>query len=192
MTRQYWVRHGPTHEKAFVGWRDVPADLVDTAQIERLSNALPQDAYLVSSDLTRSVQTADVLERDRTRLAHRPGLREFNFGAWDGLRFNEVADAYPDLSRQYWEDPGDCAPPGGESWNAAALRVSSAADHLQQTTGDKPIIIVAHIGAILTQVQRALGGSAYEALGHKIDNLSVTELVMSGATPQVVRINHTP
>ncbi|PHR02026.1 MAG: histidine phosphatase family protein, partial [Sulfitobacter sp.] len=37
MTIWHWVRHGPTHEKAFVGWRDVPADLSDTAQIARLN-----------------------------------------------------------------------------------------------------------------------------------------------------------
>ena len=24
--RLWWVRHGPTHEKAFCGWRAVPAD----------------------------------------------------------------------------------------------------------------------------------------------------------------------
>ena len=29
--RLWWVRHGPTHEKAFCGWRDVPADLSDHA-----------------------------------------------------------------------------------------------------------------------------------------------------------------
>jgi alpha-ribazole phosphatase len=35
-------------------------------------------------------------------------------------------------------------------------------------------IVVAHMGVILAVLQRALGCSAYEALGHKIDNLSVT------------------
>ena len=33
--RLWWVRHGPTHEKAMTGWRDVPADLSDTAAIAR-------------------------------------------------------------------------------------------------------------------------------------------------------------
>ena len=36
VTRFWWVRHGPTHEKAFTGWRDVPADLSDSAALARL------------------------------------------------------------------------------------------------------------------------------------------------------------
>ena len=55
MTRFHLVRHGPTHEKTFVGWRDVPADLSDHAAIARLHEGLPQDALVVSSDLIRAV-----------------------------------------------------------------------------------------------------------------------------------------
>ena len=42
MTTWHWVRHGPTHQKSFVGWRDVPADLSDHAQIERLARTSAQ------------------------------------------------------------------------------------------------------------------------------------------------------
>ena len=55
MTTWLWVRHGPTHEKTFVGWRDVPADLTDAAQIARLNAHLPQEALLISSDLILSL-----------------------------------------------------------------------------------------------------------------------------------------
>ncbi|MDG1167584.1 MAG: histidine phosphatase family protein, partial [Sulfitobacter sp.] len=58
MTVWHWVRHGPTHEKTFVGWRDVPADLSDRALIGRLNSYLPSEAVVVSSDLIRSVTTA--------------------------------------------------------------------------------------------------------------------------------------
>ncbi len=36
------------------------------------------------------------------------------------------------------------------------------------------LIVVAHFGVILTQVQRALGIPTTEAFAHKIDRLSVT------------------
>ncbi|HBR36935.1 MAG TPA: histidine phosphatase family protein, partial [Sulfitobacter pontiacus] len=61
MTIWHWVRHGPTHEKNFVGWRDVPADLSDVAQLGRLNAHLPQRAVMVSSDLIRASATADTL-----------------------------------------------------------------------------------------------------------------------------------
>ncbi len=71
MTTWHWVRHGPTHEKTFVGWRDVPADLSDTAFIDRVRAHLPAEALVVSSDLIRSVHTADALASpSHIRLPH--------------------------------------------------------------------------------------------------------------------------
>ena len=193
MTVWHWVRHGPTHEKTFVGWRDVPVDLSDTAQIARLSAYLPQDALMVSSDLIRCVATADALALPtRTRLPHDPDLREFNFGIWDGMGFEAVAARDPDLSRAYWETPGDVTAPEGESWNDAARRASAVVDAMNARHADAHIIAVAHFGIILTQVQRALGVSAYKTLGHKIDNLSVTTLAHRGGHWEAQTINHLP
>ncbi|MDX8351719.1 histidine phosphatase family protein [Cognatiyoonia sp. IB215182] len=190
MTRLWWVRHGPTHEKAFVGWRDVPADLSDKALIDRVAGYLPADAAIVSSDLSRAVTTADAIGKNRKRLPHHAGLREFNFGLWDGLRFDEVTARDPDLSRRFWEEPGDLAPPDGESWNAVARRVNDAVDDLIRACPDQHLILVAHIGVIMTQIQRAAGCSAYEAMGHHIDNLSVTDMQISDGSWQIGRINH--
>ncbi len=192
MTVFHWVRHGPTHAKTFVGWRDLPADLSETGRIARLDGHLPQDGVLISSDLTRSVQTADALGQSRTRLPHMPLLREFHFGAWDGMGFEAISARYPQDSRRYWERPGEIAPVGGESWNAAAARVRVGVDHLARRFPDRPVIVVAHIGVILTQVQHALGVSAEDVLVHKIDNLSVTEIDLRADRPAVVRINHCP
>lgn len=190
MTRWWWVRHGPTHEKTFVGWRDVPADLSDLAQIERLAGYLPPSALLVASDLSRAAQTARALGRGDPLLD--PDLREFNFGDWDGLPFDEVSARDPDLSRAFWEHPGDIAPPNGESWNAVAARVNASVERISAAHPGRDIVAVAHIGVILTQVQRGIGGTAYAALGHRIDNLSVTDLSHDGQDWQIGTINHIP
>lgn len=187
MTRFHFVRHGPTHAKTMVGWSDLPADLSDTAAIARLSGFLP-DGVIVSSDLSRAVTTADAIAGPRPRLPHNRNLREIHFGAWELQHFSEVADQA--LIRRYWEEPGEVAPPGGESWNTVCARVNDAVDALRGThSGD--VIIVAHFGVILTQVQRALQIGAYEAMSHKISNLSVTEITWDGAW-QAGRINHNP
>ena len=191
MTIWHWVRHGPTHEKTIVGWRDVPADLSDTAQIARLSAHLPDTALMISSDLIRASATADTLSAPgRTRLPHDTNLRELNFGVWDGMAFNAVAKRDPDLSRAYWENPGDTAPPEGESWNACNARVSAVVDRLSKAHPEAHIIAVAHFGVILTQVQRALDLTGHAAFGHMIDNLSVTQLTRGPDTWQVGAINH--
>ena len=188
MSHWHWVRHGPTHQKTFVGWRDVPADLSDTAALARLHAALPADALIVSSDLDRSVKTADAIAGERQRLPHDPHLREFHFGVWDGLAFDVIAAHDPDQSRAYWENPGAIAPPGGESWDMAAARVGTAVARLDRLAAGRDVIVVAHIGVILTQVQAVLGLSPSEAISHKIDNLSVTTL--DPAAGAALRINH--
>lgn len=192
VTRLWWVRHGPTHERAMVGWRDVPADLSDRAALARLDAHLPAGAVLVSSDLVRATATADALGQGRQRLPHMAGLRELHFGDWDGQTWDAVAATHPDLSRAYWEAPGDHAPPNGESWNEATARVSAATDALVAAYAGRDIVIVAHFGAILTQVQRALGCTAVEVFAHRIDTLSVTRLDLDGSGWRVVQINHLP
>ncbi len=192
MTTWWWVRHGPTHEKNFVGWRDVPADLSDTDQIARLNAHLPDNAILVSSDLIRASATADAISQNRTRLPHEAALREFNFGLWDGLGFDAVAARDPALSRAFWETPGDLAPPEGESWNAVAARVNGYVAGMNARFPDRHIIAVAHIGVIMTQIQTAGAMDAYRALGHTIDNLSATRLAHENGAWAIEAINHIP
>jgi alpha-ribazole phosphatase len=185
VTRFHLVRHGPTHAKTLVGWSDLPADLSDTAAIARLSDHLPH-APVISSTLLRATATADAIQGRRRRLPHDPDLREIHFGDWELQHFTEVEDQAH--IRRFWEEPGAIAPPNGESWDAVCARVIAAVDRL---THLEDIIIVAHFGVILTQVQRALGISGYEAFSHKIDNLSVTEITFDGGW-SAGRINHIP
>jgi broad specificity phosphatase PhoE len=106
----------------------------------------------------------------------------------------QAFDTVPDqpLLRAFWEQPGDIRAPGGESWHEVSARVSRAAERLRAAHPGRDIVAVAHMGAILTQVQAALGITAYEAFAHRIDNLSVTELHWSGTGWQARAINHHP
>lgn len=192
MTRLYLVRHGPTHAKSMVGWSDIPADLSDTAAIERLNAHLPQEALVVSSDLSRAVTTADAIQSKRHRLPHRRDLREINFGAWELRKFREIEAEDPERIRAYWETPGDVRPPNGESWNEVCARVDAAVDALIGAYTGANLVIVAHFGAILTQVQRADRLDAEAAFNHRIDNLSVTEIERTETGWNLGVINHVP
>ncbi|MEX0329570.1 MAG: histidine phosphatase family protein [Ruegeria sp.] len=192
MTRLHLVRHGPTHAKTMVGWSDLPADLSDRAAIERLNAHLPQDGIVVSSDLSRAAQTASAIQDARRRLPHSRDLREINFGNWERRPFSEIEAEDPQLAFAYWDNPGDVRPPNGESWNDVRARVDHALDNLIQQFNGHELIIVAHFGVILTQVQRALGVDAQQAFSHRIDNLSVTEITRHPDGWSVGRINHRP
>lgn len=190
MTRIWWVRHGPTHAREMIGWTDRPADLTDLDALERLRAYLPAEAPVVSSDLSRAIATAAALGRSRT-LSQVPDLREIHFGAWEGLRFDEAQDRDPELIRRFWEDPGEVAAPGGESWQQLRRRVDVAVDRLVvEHSGD--IIAVAHFGPILTQVERALRIPTTLAFAQKIEPLSVTCIEHEGKEILLRSVNHSP
>nr|WP_302478243.1 histidine phosphatase family protein [Ruegeria atlantica] len=186
------VRHGPTHAKTMVGWSDLPADLSDRAAIARLHDHLPDKALVVSSDLLRATDTASAIQGKRQRLPHDRDLREIHFGTWELRNFKEIEAENPDLAFAYWDNPGDVRPPKGESWNEVRARVDAVIDQLIADYTGHDLIIVAHFGVILTQVQRALGVDAQEAFSHRIDNLSVTDITHHDDRWSVGQINHCP
>lgn len=192
MTHVWFVRHGPTHEKAFTGWRDVPADLSDTQTIQAVDAYLPQDGLVISSDLSRAHDTATAIGGRRTRLPSCPELREMNFGVWDGMTFDAVAARDPVLSRKFWEEPGDVRAPNGESWNDAAARFNSRIEGLITLHAPEHLIVVCHMGVIMTQIQRASGSTAYAAMGHQIANFSTTDARIANGRWSLGKINHIP
>lgn len=185
----WWVRHGPTHARGMVGWTDLPADLSDLAALDRLSAYLPGPARVISSDLSRARATADAIAAGRPRLPDDPALRELHFGAWEMRSHAEIEAEDPQRITAFWNRPGEVRPPGGETWHEMSARVDAAADRLAALGGD--LIVVAHFGAILSQIQRAEGLRPAEAFAHRIDNLSVTRLTFDD-TWAAGEINHRP
>lgn len=188
--RLWWVRHGPTHARTFIGWTDRPADLSDTAALARLAAFLPVGAPVVSSDLIRARATADAIAAGRPRLPDDPALREMHFGAWEDRLADELMAEDPATVTGFWDGAGDVRAPGGECWDDLAARVGAAADVLAASGGD--VIVVAHMGAIMTQIGRALALPPRAAMAHRIDNLSVTRIDCAAGRWTAGPINHRP
>lgn len=192
MSRWFWVRHGPTHARGFVGHSDLPADLSDEAALARLRDHLPDEALVVASDLRRASATADAIAGHRQRLPDEPDLREMNFGQWEGMDFNAISARDPELSRAFWSDPSSAAPPGGESWQELCARVDRAVAALSAAHPGRDIVVVAHMAVILSRIQQAAGISAAAALSFAIDNLSVSALEATGHGWRIQGVNHRP
>ncbi len=172
----WWVRHAPTWADTMVGHTDVAADLSDKKALSRLAKFLPADAAVISSDLSRSSQTADAITGNRQRLAHSPNLREIFFGDWEGQTFDAVAHSHPDLSRNFWENPGHVAPPNGESWDIFSNRIKDTIHHILENDPPENLILVAHFGVILAALQHAANLPSKSVFSFKISNLSITRL----------------
>lgn len=186
----FLIRHAPTHRKSMVGWSDVDADFSDTRRFDDLNAFLPRPADLVSSDLRRTIGTADRLGRGRKRLGHCSDLREINFGDWELKTFSEIQVTHAAEIRAFYETPGTVSAPNGECWDAFYTRVHSGFDTVSQKT-QGPLIAAVHFGVIVAAIQRALGVSAYDAFSHRIENLSLTQIRITDGKWDAVRINDT-
>ena len=157
-----------------VGWSDLPADLSDRAALSRLEAALPRDIPVLSSDLSRTTATADAIAGDRPRLTPSHALREMHFGDWELRAHAEIEAEDPDRIRAFWERPGEVRPPGGESWNDLGARVAATVEAVR--AGTPHLIIVAHFGVILSELQRVLDLAPDETFAQRIDPLSLTRI----------------
>ncbi|MCX5390367.1 bifunctional RNase H/acid phosphatase [Streptomyces sp. NBC_00094] len=160
------LRHGETAltpEKRFSGSGGTDPELsaAGLRQAEAVAEALAARGTIqeiVSSPLTRCRQTAAaVAARLGLDVRVERGLRETDFGAWEGLTFGEVRERYPDDLDAWLASPKAAPTGGGESFAAVARRVAAARDRLTAAHAGRTVLLVTHVTPIKTLVRLALG-----------------------------------
>ncbi|MFE9630626.1 bifunctional RNase H/acid phosphatase [Streptomyces sp. NPDC006463] len=113
---------------------------------------------VISSPLRRCRETAQaVADRLGLDVTVEEGLREVDFGAWEGLTFAEVRERFPD-DLQAWLDSPKAAPTGGgESFMAATRRISATRDRLLAAHAGRTVLLVTHVTPVKIMVRLALG-----------------------------------
>ncbi|MEU8465035.1 bifunctional RNase H/acid phosphatase [Streptomyces sp. NPDC029003] len=160
------LRHGETAltpQKRFSGSGGTDPELSPAGrrQAAAVAGALAARGTVqavVSSPLRRCRETAQaVADRLGLPVAIEEGLRETDFGAWEGLTFAEVRERFPD-DLQAWLDSPRAAPTGGgESFSAVTRRVSAARDRLLSAHAGRTVLLVTHVTPVKTLVRLALG-----------------------------------
>jgi broad specificity phosphatase PhoE len=99
------------------------------------------------SDLQRAVRSAEIIaEPHGLHPIQVPGLRERNFGIWEGLTFTEIKEKYP-LEFAAWADnPLKYNPIGGESTLDMGPRVTRAMENIVESHPGEEIAVIAHGG----------------------------------------------
>ncbi|MEU1792405.1 bifunctional RNase H/acid phosphatase [Streptomyces sparsogenes] len=179
------LRHGETAltpEKRFSGsgGSDPRLSPVGRRQAELVAAALAARGTIqavVSSPLTRCVETAEaVAARLDLDVRIEEGLRETDFGAWEGLTFGEVRERYPD-DLQAWLTSSKTAPTGGgESFATVARRVALARDKLVARYAGRTVLLVTHVTPIKTLVRLALGAPPEALFRMEISAASLSAL----------------
>lgn len=160
------LRHGETvltPEKRFSGsgGSDPALSAVGRRQADAVATALAARGTIeavVSSPLLRCRETADaVATRLGLEVSVEDGLRETDFGAWEGMTFTEVRERYADDLSAWLASPDVAPTGGGESFASVGARVAATRTTLLARHPGRTVLVVTHVTPVKTLVRLALG-----------------------------------
>jgi broad specificity phosphatase PhoE/ribonuclease HI len=189
-TRLMLLRHGQTElsvERRYSGRGNPPLSEIGRQQARAAAQYLGERggiAAVISSPLQRAYDTAaaaaKALGLDATV---DDDLIETDFGAWEGLTFTEAAEQDPDLHRRWLRDTST-APPGGESFDDALVRVRRARDRIIADHQGSTVLLVSHVTPIKMLLRLALdaGPGILYKMHLDLASLSIAEFYSDGAS----------
>ena len=152
-TKIYLIRHGEVgdgNEKRYNGHTDVPLSEKGEEQIKRLSDylkGLTKLKAIYTSDLSRALKSAEIIAGPHgLEPVIEEGLKEFSFGVWEGMTFNEIEQKYPDAFNAWAKNPIKFSPMGGESTLDVRNRSWPVFNEIVKRHEGEAIAIVTHGG----------------------------------------------
>ncbi|MBF0619301.1 MAG: histidine phosphatase family protein [Candidatus Omnitrophica bacterium] len=194
MTTLYLMRHGETEQgraRKYCGSLDVPLNDEGKRQAQMLSSRLDGvkiDAVF-ASDLTRAVQTASIVFKGAV-VEKKPCFREMDFGACEGLSYEEARLAYPDMYEAWIHTPLEVTLPGGEAFTAFCARVTNGFQDLLAQYPGKNIALVSHGGPIRVIVCAALKRGLSDFWSIQQDNAALN-VIEYDPVAKVILLNDT-
>jgi len=183
------VRHGETEGNSstrFHGANDVSLSNKGRAQMHAARFALRHDAFdeVVASPLHRSWEAARIVS-GRAPVRLDAGLREIDFGRWEGLTKEEIEATDPVLYRDWQNDPPSFDFPGGETRAGFRARVEQAFEGVVNGWAAS-VLLVVHKGTVRVVAEKLLG----EALPDAVPDLGEIVTVSCGADGKWFRGRH--
>ncbi|WP_406405503.1 bifunctional RNase H/acid phosphatase [Streptomyces sp. NBC_00879] len=195
------LRHGETPltpEKRFSGSGGTdpslsPAGMRQAEAVAAALGARGTVQEIVSSPLKRCRETAEaVATRLGLDVRIDEGLRETDFGAWEGLTFAEVQERYADDLSAWLASPKVEPTGGGESFATVARRVAATRDRLVARYAGRTVLLVTHVTPIKTLVRLALGAPPESLFRMELSAASISAVAYySDGTASVRLLNDT-
>jgi len=171
-----------------VGRMDPPLSTIGlehAAALRRHIELLHARTTCLASPSLRARQTAASAGLDAT---FDEDLREIDFGEWEGLRFAEIAEAYPDSVDRWAKLDPEFRFPGGESLTEFDARVRRVAERLAAGP-PRRVAVVTHGGVIRALVCHWLGLPPEAHLLLEVSPASVTRVRLSGNRGTLCTLN---
>ena len=185
----YFLRHGETVASktgGFCGTSDV--ELTPEGQMMAKDFAVAYSSLdwtaIFSSPMRRTIATAKPLcDLVGIEMQLRDGLKEINFGQWEGKTPAEVNLEFHDQYVRWQSEPGWNAPPGGERAINIARRSSEVIEEIEDTYTDGNVLVVAHKATIRIILCSLLGidvGRYRDRIDMPVAAVSIVEFCEQG------------
>lgn len=147
----------------------------------------------VSSDLSRAVETARIVLGERTvPLRLDADWREMRFGDWEGLSWDQIVAANPELDPASSTSPRAYRPANGESFDELCERVRRAVARLEaELPSGGAALVATHAGPLHALLAVLLREEDRAALGVRFATASVTRFRRTDGVWSLARLNQT-
>lgn len=185
----YFLRHGQTEysrNNFFCGAIDpeLTPDGLEMAQAFAVAYSSTPWMAIFSSPMRRTIATAKPLsEAIGMQPEVRDGLKEINYGKWEGKTPETVNLEFHDDYIRWLADPAWYAPTGGEMAVAIASRATQVIEEIKQRYSSGNVLIVAHKATIRIMLCTLLGidvGRFRYRLGCPVGSVSIVEFGSQG------------
>lgn len=154
------IRHGETEGQSSIrhfGATDVPLSDIGREQVRRAREQIAAETFDVvwASSLSRAAESARILAPDRA-IHLESDFREIDFGRWEGLTREEIAERDPELFEVWQRDLGRFDYPEGERRADFRARIARGLERLRAVDA-AAALVVAHKGVVRTMLELVSG-----------------------------------
>ena len=131
---------------------------------------------VIASPVRRTLESAEILADvlgKTVEVEH--GFAEMEFGSWDGMTFQEVAERRPD-ELNAWLGSLDVGAGGGESFRVVEKRVLDGLQRVLDAHAGRTVVIVSHVTPIKTLVAHAVDAPLESVFRMELSPASVSVL----------------
>jgi probable phosphoglycerate mutase len=171
------VRHGETAGQSSIryhGINDVPLNEAGEDQMRRVGRALAQKRFdrVFSSALRRTREAARLIVPSPVALPVAE-LNEINFGRWEGLTKDEIAERDPELYARWRAEPRRFQFPEGDDRVRFGERVAAGIVRILDEHPSGEWLMVLHRGVIVSALDHFLGPGSCDSLDVPLGSIHV-------------------
>ncbi len=194
------IRHGQSVaniENRLQGQVDSPLSDRGREQAHALARRLEREEWeittLYSSDLSRAAETAEILaDRLGLPVVYDARLREYDYGQWSGLTWDEIGAVLRQTGAVSSPDAGWPSIPGEEGQESFHRRLIAALDDIRAGHRDGEVVgIVAHGGSLGVLLSHLLGIPPRRFPPFILENASLSIIAFHPLGPRLFRLNDT-